>query len=132
MPEDQVRRKDQIVAIPDQEYGAVPLDHGALLKVVQQAAGDRLRTQQLRLLLRGEEGLENRINKIQFDKTRTRAVMLETAIKYGMALKEPTVDHPEDPQNAAWQVVGKEGQKAHDEPAAASTNSESGNCGEPL
>ena len=64
------------------------IDVPKLVRTVAPLASPQLRQQQVRLLLRGKEGLASRVYKAQYDPVKTKQSLLETALKYGIAIKE--------------------------------------------
>ena len=69
-----------ILAYPDMNRGATT-ELAPLIKVANSALRGQLKTTQIRLLLRGEEGLANRVKKLQFDEERIKATLLTAAVK---------------------------------------------------
>ena len=77
-----------LVLYPSPNYGAKSMvDVPALIKLVSPIVSQHLRQQQVRLLVRGEEGLAGRLYKNQFDPIKVKQLLLEAAMKYDIQVR---------------------------------------------
>ena len=107
------KKMGMLVVFPMPVYGG-DIDIPKLIKAVAPLVQPQLRHQQVRLLLRGEEGLAARIYKAQFDGVRTKQILLETALKYGMqpkgdsplgSVKQSTPQKDQEQAGSGWKTV---------------------------
>ena len=116
------------LAIPDPGFGsnnkkAVDSDgYSAALTTAKRAVGDAQRPAQIRLLLRGEPGLVERINKNANDVPRCKQIILDLCRRYGMGTTAqsgpPPISMPKQASAAASPPVRKTTPVARTAPAA--------------
>ena len=99
--------------IPGGAYGGTS-EVTPILKIVMPLLKSKLQSNQMRLLLKGEEGLANRIRKCQYNDDKVKQIMLEAAMKYQLILKDgerttklrepskPVVAETSDPE---WKIA---------------------------
>ena len=77
-----------------------------LVKLVKQSVNEKLRVNQVKLLLRGDEVLANKIAKHQSDPQRVKQLVLEGAARYGMGSSKPQPAAPNQSVDQEWKTVG--------------------------
>ena len=100
----QPSRTPAILAFPSPEFGASGDLYDEALAIAKNVAADQHKVLQLKLLLRGEPGLQQRLVKNSHDTKRCRQVILELGVRYGMAtqhngaaVKSPPSKPPDPP-----------------------------------
>ena len=66
----------------------------------------KLRINQIKLLLKGEDGLQSRLQKLRHDPPRQAAVLTSVAVRYNMGLQEQKVDTARDmpKEKTEWEI----------------------------
>ena len=90
---------------------------GAALPDISQTTRDlqtlvmgQLRANQIKLLLRGEEGLHARLHKIRHDPPRQKAVLMTAAVRYDMQIKDLAAQEPSaKDEKMTWEKPNKKG-----------------------
>ena len=90
-------------------------DPATILKEVLPHVQGRLKGNQIKLLLRGEQGLIGRVQKARFDPPKQAAILLNTAGRYGMhvgdAVTEKKTQKGPDTAEGAWTQVQRKSAK---------------------
>ena len=109
-----------LLAIPSPEFGGNVQDpFNEALQIAKTAAADCHKVSQLKLLLRGEPGLAQRLIKHSSDTKRCRAVLLDLTQRYGMSRQSQALSPPsaasepkmpvakvrDEPTNSSWKTV---------------------------
>ena len=94
---------------------AVTPDVATILKEVLQPMQGRLKGNQIKLLLKGEQGLASRVYKARFDAQKQCALLLDAATRYGMQIqvqRAETGQQRQQGESEQWTKVGRKNGKA--------------------
>ena len=87
------------------DQGSAPLpEHAAQARDIRTMIGAKLKLNQIKLLLKGEEGLAQRLHRLRFDPNRSTSVILSAAVRYRMEIAEGEVQATDKPKDE-WQEV---------------------------
>ena len=85
-PQESIAHMAHLLAIPTSTRGS-NVENAPLVKLAMRGLKGRLKAPQTRLLMKGEDGLANRIHKVQFDAEKVTSTLLTAALKYGMHIE---------------------------------------------